>query len=297
MTDFQRLFPDNRQAGDSRLRKAQLVMLRILKIIDQICREQRLQYWLDGGTLLGAVRHQGFIPWDDDLDIVMPRTDFDRFLKIAPKELPEDLWLRKHKSDSGYSSHGIPPLKIVDQYSRVVTKDENDHSGGHGLFVDIIPVDKFGKGLFKNYRFMDYFLKRYYRYLCGHYNNPFDYKSRSRGLFRRCTSRLFKELPLEKMLDQSAKRLERRTRSNNTLQDNYWIGYCLEVPWMRLWEPDEIFPLQKMRFEDASFPVPRNQESVLKKFYGDYRSLPPVERRVAPHIEEVIVDIRENGKA
>ena len=98
MTDFDQLFPDNRKSGETILRQAQLVMTRMFKIIDYICREHHLRYWMCSGTLLGAVRHQGFIPWDDDLDICMIREDYDRFIQIAQQELPSDLFLQTRET-------------------------------------------------------------------------------------------------------------------------------------------------------------------------------------------------------
>src|SRR4051794_13117596 len=69
--DFNQLFPDNRERGETRLRQSQLAMLRMLKIFDYLCTKHEITYFLTGGTLLGAVRHQGFIPWDDDVDVGM----------------------------------------------------------------------------------------------------------------------------------------------------------------------------------------------------------------------------------
>lgn len=77
-------------------------MLQILCATDKICTEHHLTYWLEGGTLLGAVRHHGFIPWDDDMDISMPRKDYEQFLKIAPQLLPKDLFLQTQQSDPQY---------------------------------------------------------------------------------------------------------------------------------------------------------------------------------------------------
>ena len=83
------------------LRQHQLKMLDILIIIDRICKKHGIKYWISDGTLLGAVRHGGFIPWDDDLDIQMMRKDFKHFIKIISEELPENLALQTHKTDKG----------------------------------------------------------------------------------------------------------------------------------------------------------------------------------------------------
>ena len=76
------------------LRACQLKQLSILKEVDRICRKHKLSYWLDGGTLLGAMRHGGFIPWDDDIDIGMTLEDMQAFMKVAPSELPDTLFLQ-----------------------------------------------------------------------------------------------------------------------------------------------------------------------------------------------------------
>ena len=81
------------------LRNCQLKQLEILKVIDSICKKHGLNYWLDGGTLLGAVRHGGFIPWDDDIDIAMDYQDMMRFAKVAPDDLPEVLFVQTPETD------------------------------------------------------------------------------------------------------------------------------------------------------------------------------------------------------
>lgn len=91
------------------LRKVQLTQLEILKEVDRICTKHGIKYWLSGGTQLGAVRHNGFIPWDDDLDIDMMREDFNRFLKIARTELQESYYLQDWFTEKAY---GLPFAKI-----------------------------------------------------------------------------------------------------------------------------------------------------------------------------------------
>ena len=120
MTDFQSIFPDIRETGETPLRQAQLVMLRMLKIIDYICRKHDLRYWLCSGTLLGAVRHQGFIPWDDDLDICMLREDYNRFIQIAPLEFPTDIFLQTQETDPSYDYLPLP-CKVRDKNSLIIS--------------------------------------------------------------------------------------------------------------------------------------------------------------------------------
>ena len=86
----------------SLLRRQQLRMLELLEVIDVICRKHQIPYWLSSGTLIGAARHKGFIPWDDDLDIEMLRSDYLRLLKVLPQELPDNLALQTNETDPNY---------------------------------------------------------------------------------------------------------------------------------------------------------------------------------------------------
>ena len=118
------------------LRRAQLKQLSILEEIDRICRKHDIKYWLDGGTLLGAVRHGGFIPWDDDIDIAMTLDDSRRFAEIAPKELRSGLVLQTPETENTRE----PIMKVRDLNSFYVEGNEDfslDYS--KGLFVDIFP--------------------------------------------------------------------------------------------------------------------------------------------------------------
>ena len=98
--------------------------LAVLKEIDRICRKYRLKYLLDAGTLIGAVRHQGFIPWDDDADVAMTRANFDAFLKVAPRELPEGMELvMPGQFHGGQGFYDFTP-RIIYKNSRTHAEDE-----------------------------------------------------------------------------------------------------------------------------------------------------------------------------
>ena len=122
----------------SQLRKVQIKQLTILKEIDRICKKHHIEYWLDGGTLLGAVRHRGFIPWDDDIDIAMKASDLKQFETIAKKELPTWLFLQNRQTDP-YCKEDI--TKIRDLNSLYIEySDTFNQPYEMGIFVDIFPM-------------------------------------------------------------------------------------------------------------------------------------------------------------
>ena len=120
------------------LRKLQLVELEMLVELDRLCRKHNIKYIIDAGTLLGAVRHNGFIPWDDDIDIRMLRSDYDKFCQVCKQELAEEFFLQNHDTDSEY----------MWGYARILRKDTKYVRVNHeaiksktGIFIDIFPND------------------------------------------------------------------------------------------------------------------------------------------------------------
>jgi len=126
---------------DRNIRKAQKIMLEIFLEFHRICEKYSLRYWMDTGTLLGAVRHKGFIPWDDDLDVCMPIEDYYTFLEIAPKELPKDMFLQTRESDKHYkryfakirSRRGV----IIERFEYRKMKKGKPIKYNMGIYIDI----------------------------------------------------------------------------------------------------------------------------------------------------------------
>lgn len=275
MTDFDTLFPDNRKEGETQLRQAQLVMLRMLKVIDHICRKHGLRYWLCSGTLLGAVRHKGFIPWDDDLDISMIREDYNRFVEIAPLEFPDDIFLQTRETDPLYDYLPLP-CKVRDKNSLMIPEGMMHKKYQQGLFVDIFPTDRYHTGGF--IAFCEKAMKRYFRIITkgldAELGKDRSHKNRLGALLKP----IFKGLTL--LYLKCAGRL---INKNLSLGEDSLIGHGFDTPWLRYFKYDDVLPVSEIRFEDASFLAPANPDAYLTLCYGDYMTPPPPEKRVQSH--------------
>ena len=122
-----------------RMKKIWKVELQMLDEVDRICKKHGLTYFLVHGSLLGAVRHKGFIPWDDDLDIAMRREDYDRFLELASKELPEGLSLHTPATEKSVFWGGY--ARIRDSRTTAIETRELGHNANLGIWIDILPID------------------------------------------------------------------------------------------------------------------------------------------------------------
>jgi lipopolysaccharide cholinephosphotransferase len=247
------------------LRRAQLVMLRLLKIFDALCAEYGLRYWLDAGTLLGAARHRGFIPWDDDIDVMMPVDDYRRFLAVAQNDLPGDVFLQTKSTDP---THDIGWAKLRDRYSYM------DDPGGpypycQGIPIDIFPAYQQTENQFKARIFMSV--------LEPFKNSPmktsprFSWKHNAFNALTGIAQRMFRlvySVP-------AVKRAFLKTTGRGILG---WT-YDPDLPWFHFFPHDCVFPLETIEFEDARFFAPADTDRYLTLYFGDWRTPPPEGRR------------------
>lgn len=246
-------------APDTELRKLQLKMLDILITVTDICDKHNLPYWISGGTLLGAKRHGGFIPWDDDIDIELLRKDYKKLLKILPKELPSNLYLQTPKE----KSYRLLFSKVRDKNSTILSEEENMASYEHkGIFIDIFPEERSYLWL-KNV--VDFFYGRAFRRIKrGRVFESFKH-------FYEYTISLLL-LPIGHLLKWLARGICAITKPQNILH-SYGIGNTTNH------KADYMFPTSNIKFEGRMFSAPKDVDIYLKTQYGDYMSIPKPENR------------------
>jgi len=248
------------------LRQAQLIMLDTLVEVDKICKKYDIKYWLDFGTLLGAVRHSGFIPWDDDLDIAMRIEDYHKFCKIAPDELPKNMSLQTKETEETFP---YDFAKVRNNHGLIIEKHEynKDIKYKQDIFIDIFPMITINDNLIHKYFYKINFLVI----------KLFSYKYLNIGFISDIFVSIADSLHLG--WDNPTSKVIRSGR----------------MPTHKLYiDIKSIFPLQKLTFEGKEFYVPKDSDKYLKILYGDnYMTLPPEDKR---HTHASSIEIYEQSK-
>lgn len=255
------------------LRKLQLVEADMLKDLKKACEENNIKYYLDSGTLLGAVRHKGFIPWDNDIDVVMPHEDYKRFLKIGQAALGEKYFVQSCYSDTAYyrAYTRIRLNNTTMMYPYNKTLDIH-----HGIWLDIFPLINTKKGLswrlkkilvrsLNVLRMDDYF-----------YSN-FDGFKKEKGAFVCFWLKLLYKTPFRIRKRLQEKLLGFLLKQNDGEYVSEISTAIKYISRKEVFEGDAIM----LEFEGEEYPAPVGYKEYLTDLYGDYMTLPPVEQRVS----------------
>lgn len=265
------------------VKKMQKIVLEIMCDIDDYCKENGIRYFLSGGTCLGAVRHQGFIPWDDDGDLMMPRSDYEKFLKQFPK---------------AYSKYGIGSLSLNPKWQRQYTrvwnkktswKSKNLDDLTMGIFVDIFPIDglpesALGRKLFftrvKTLSAMgNAIVKR--SFLDGEKYRTI--KKVAGAIFKPIGSRFF------------AVRMEKLARKYSFDASTY-VGVSMAAHYgeRETIEAEDMKTAVYLPFEGRDFPVPIGYKTYLSNLYGDYMTIPEgAEEKGYSHLDHWTITFSE----
>ncbi len=265
--------------------------LKILKEIDRICKKYGLTYMLDSGTLLGAVRHGGFIPWDDDADVAMLRADYEKFLRVADRELPDSMELVRPEDFTLNQGFYDFTARIIYKNSRTHGQTfEMDYYEGklNHIWVDIFILDDLPENPV-NARFTILLHDIIYGLAMGHrYELDPDKYGTFMGLAVRFLSAIGRFIPL-RFLFAAQRRIAIKDHvkyPKKYYYSNYQPDY-LQVTLDASW----CTPAQDLRFEDTYLSGPKDTDAVLTHIYGDYMTMPPEDKRVPTHSTmQILVD-------
>lgn len=257
-----------------KLNELHKILLQILDYIDDICAKNNLSYYLAGGTLLGAIRHQGFIPWDDDVDISMPREDYEK-LKVIVKKHNNSKYKCVYLESESYH---LCFYKIVD--TRTIILD-NNRTEKIGVFVDVFPIDGYGND-FNNAKVK---IKKMSKVSSNVVWSDIIHKNESIG--KKCIRLLFRQICILFGKETLLEIIQKLYCSN--FNSSKYIGSSFGLRCEREIIERECFQSYKYApFENRSYRIPVGYDQYLRQMYGDYMKLPPKEQQVRPHSNERI---------
>ena len=253
------------------LDKLHSVEIEMLNEFVRICEKNNLEYFLVGGTLLGAVRHAGFIPWDDDIDVGMPRSDYDKFIKIAKDELKKDFYLKSMETIDDYY---LPFAKIMKKNTLFIEYAKNNYYEDNetkGIFIDIFPFENVRKnGLcYKLRYFMGYAIV--------------DTLFFKKGITKlKDNKHKILTVLLSIFTKKRLKKIFRHIVANGKNNKSKYVsvigsGYGFRK---ELMERSNVFPTKKIIFCEKEYNGMNNNDAYLSSLYGDYMKLPPKDKRI-----------------
>ncbi len=277
--------------GRNGLRQLQTVELEIMKRFAQICDEHHLRFFLLGGTFLGAVRHKGFIPWDDDIDVGMPRDDYERFIELTDKELKNPYVFKsftKGNEDTIYFSR-------IEDLSHPVIDDSAQIRRQRYAWIDVFPLDGMPDNPVLRFIHKTVLLYRRVALQYSNYSIVVNQDLPNRPFHEKVLIDIGKLIRPERFFDTQAclKKLDKTLKKYRYEDCEYVVNF------MGAYKFKEMFPRRIYKetalydFEDAAYPAPKDYDFVLSQMYGDYMTPPKDADKYKHHI---IVKTEEDRK-
>ena len=269
----------SKRYDDETLKHLQKVQLMMLKDFIKICEENDITYFVIGGSLLGAVRHNGFIPWDDDIDVIMFRSDFEK-LNMVMSENPNEKYhlfnvLNEETYHYTFARFNLKNTVLEEWWAKQVDYTVN-------IFIDIFIIDKIPDNKIKRFiqRGRCLILNQSVMYSLIKFEN----ESKIKEIIQRTIHYFLKIMPISPMT------LKRRCVKAYTKYQNIECEQYCDFPsvhFMPIYEKKDFFPMKKVKFEDIYVNVPNDYDKILTRLYGNYMELPPEDKRFRPAPEKL----------
>ena len=277
------------QIGNSEeVKKVQQIALSLYKKFADICDANNLTFYFTGGALIGVKRHQGFIPWDDDIDIVMPRKDFDRFQEIAGDYASEGYGVCNRWTDPNWH---FAFLQFMDMRSEIeINLAEIPRRSS--VWLDVYPIDGVPSGKIRRKLYVRYILFQRYKIQAAHIRTQSD-SIRKRALYERIIISVLKKLPMDKLINTNKviDRMENKLRKYDMSKCEY-SGNLLGRYREREIVPTKYWGVpNKEPFEECMVSTPHDGDAILRMIYGNYMKMPSKDMQVAHQVR--VIRIRE----
>ena len=273
--------------ADTVLRQLQMIELEMLKEVVRICDKYGLTYYLSAGTFLGAVRHKGFIPWDDDADVRMPRPDYEKLLKILPGELKEPYLIKHFQYDRTVHRYF---LRINDPRIKLVRTNSTTGELSN-VWLDIFPLDGMPENKLHNKLRQFRLLWRRMWLQISVFDEIITLDKKRKG-YENAIIWVVRHTPLQKMVsyDKMWKKLDRAMKACPAETAKYYVNFMGMYKFRDMIEKSVYGKGAKYTFEDAEFNGPEDYDTFLRHLYGDYMQLPPEDKRNKHAVKEIIVE-------
>ncbi len=260
------------------LRKLQLAELDLFKKFSNLCDQYGITYYALGGTLLGAIRDGGFIPWDDDMDVGIPRPDYDRFCKIMEKEGKEnDFYFRSYKNDKNY----IRYFSHLENLNINVIRHDNIKEEKTYAWIDIFPLDAMPNNwILREIKVFEVLaLRAFYRFSC--FDTLVNVNKKNRPIHERILIFIGLHFPVQKIFNtrKCLTRLEKALTSIKYKDSKYLVNAMGAYKFKEMFPKEYYGDGEMYHFEDTEIRGPIDYDKVCRQLYGDYMSPPPINER------------------
>jgi len=264
------------------IKEIKQIELSILKFFHEFCEENKLTYYLAYGTLLGAVRHKGFIPWDDDIDVYMPRKDYEKFLKEFDKKNTNELF--KTISVYDYTNYYIQFAKLI--YTKTTVYEKRLCVDiPIGIWLDIFPLDNmsndYQKAILLHKKVKIFNILRVHKIQNFKFSANKNIMDNFKVLIHKIIQKLIFFIPLKYLM----RKINNLSQKYKNEEYSKYIGYVASTDNSFLLEREWFKERVLIVFENYKFWVPKEWDKVLKNNYGNYMQLPPENKRVDHLIE------------
>lgn len=269
----------SKRYDDETLKHLQKVQLMMLKYLIKVCEENNLTYFIYGGSLLGTIRHHGFIPWDDDIDVIMFREDFEKLNKIFEQDIDKKYSFINVLNEETFP-YTFGRLLLKNTVFNEWWYDQVDFT--QNIFIDIFILDNIPNNKFKRFiqKWKSFILNQSTMYALIKFDNT----SKSKKILQQIVYYLIKILHIS---PYSIKKKCVKSFSKYEHEDCEEVCDFPAVCQMPVYRKTDFLPPKKAKFEDIEVNIPNNYDSILTRIYGDYMKLPPEESRFRPAPEKI----------